>query len=649
MMMTTKQIMESQDSSPKRKKKKKRDFKVWPVPKKPDVPYGPRPKQSLLFIDDLPLEDLFVPDPPNDPINIKRPHLHPLDIVLYIGGARSGKTTAAVARTIDFLMRNKGAIAVVGATNFPLLQRTALREWQDRFTNLVPWDYMKLPEPPILKKPSQNDKRAVLFNGSQAYFLHFDNPEVLRGIDADIIHFEEACLLPDEAAYDELTRRLSGTRGKIRQLILTTNPEGKGGWISEKFKLHQLRADYNGVVEPIVDPCSCHLCQSCLNHKVAAPEYEDGVCPNCGSKKENDCPGNQVFVRVIQTQTSDNPNIPQDHAQSLRGTMDKKSYRVFVEGSTEDLRDGEIYKAYDDDNVYRIPEPVSYEKDLIWTLDFNFEPQCSVICQEEETSNGFVIKVLDEIILWNALPAHAAEEFCERFKDWNQAAGRSVLIYGDPAGLYGTGNDLVPSFYQIIYDILKKNGFDARIMMRKPDPDAYVKEPLKIPVAGRVDALNAMLRSADDPPQIRLRLNPQCRHVIRSLRELRWADDGKTIDKSVDKRAARKPDKEGVMVMTHPTDALGYYVYKRFPVVKHKKGVTFFQIPGEQSVEIHDGKVVSIDRRDRSALMNQEKQKRKEERRKARDARKAKREAALGQFLREQGLWPGQGPSTWFF
>lgn len=48
------------------KEPKKPIFKIWPEPKD-GSPYGPQPKQRLLFIEDLPEEDTII-----DGINIKR-------------------------------------------------------------------------------------------------------------------------------------------------------------------------------------------------------------------------------------------------------------------------------------------------------------------------------------------------------------------------------------------------------------------------------------------------------------------------------------------------------------------------------------------------------------------------------------------------
>lgn len=238
----------------------------------------------------------------------------------------SGKSTAGARRAIKFCLDNPGVLVVLGAENYPLLKRTQENEWTNVFTNKVPWDHLKSAAPLIIKKPTQTDKRVIFANGSQALFLHFNDPAILRGLDADMVVFEEACLLPDKQAFDELTRRLSGRKGPIRQLILLTNPDQTGGWISEAFKLKQ-KPRKDGTYDPIVPPCDCHLCQSCIIAKRGKFFYVDeegnnaairgSKCSECADPKKNDCPGNQVNYRIVKTASFDNPHLPQDYVNSM--------------------------------------------------------------------------------------------------------------------------------------------------------------------------------------------------------------------------------------------------------------------------------------------------------------------------------------------
>jgi hypothetical protein len=551
---------------------------------------------------------------------------------------------------------NPKAVAVIGAENMPLLQRAQISEWEKRFTNMVPWDHLKLKNRLITRKPTQNDRSTLFTNKSRALFMYFTKPEVLRSIEVDLVVYEEASLLPDKKAFEELVRRLSGKKGPVRQLILATNPEDTmGGWLYEVFKLHQLKKDYSGPIEPIIAPCNCQLCQKCLNaHKgeflfvdeSGNPCTKKGsICsnPDCVGKtkkrpvpckKEDDCPGNQVFYRVIQSASTDNPHLRDGYLQdSMRG-MDEQTASIFLRGEFMETRSNFVYKAFDDANVYREDEPLDMDKDLIWALDFNFDPQCSVVCQEHDTIDGFIVKALDEIIEWNSLPEQVAEIFCDRYKRFKETGNR-VLVYGDPSGLWGTGEGLKRSNFQILNDVLTKRGFNVAIMMKRPPKEqtGKFKETVKIYVTDRVNAVNAMLKSAEDPPRIRLKINPKCMHVIKSLRELKTDDTGKGIDKRVDRSAVRRTDKSSVLLMTHPTDALGYYIAKRFPVLKNKQGQVFFQVPGESITTILRGRIETSSRENQ---IPEHIKVRREERRKAREARRKKKAEGVQTLLNWQ-------------
>lgn len=643
-----------EDGKLKKGKGQKMVFRLWPTPDE-GKPYGPSPKQKLLFIEDLPL------NPIKEQEFYRRPHLHPVDVVLYIGGARSGKSLSATARVIKYLLDNPGAIAIVGAENRPLLWRSAVKIWQERFTYQTPWDHLKLKNKLITRKPSMNEPRIDFTNGSVVYFLHFSDPEILKGIDASVINFEEADLLRDEATFEELLARLSGKKGPIRQLILTTNPvRASKGWIRDKFKLWQNHPDYKGEIEPIVKPCSCNLCQACINGnqgewKFTDPEGNESTIkgskcsnPNCAKIqlykevdptravceiKDNDCPGNQVFYRVIQTASTDNIHIPTDYAQSASRGMSKETAAAMVRGEIVENKDGLVYQAFCEENVLKTTISADLNKDLVWTLDFNYDPQCSVVCQESETLEGFSVNVIDEIILWNSLPEHAAKEFCQRYHAFKYT-DRNVYIYSDPAGLWGGGTDLKPTFYQTIIDILRKktnefgeidevNGkaFNIKVMMKR---DAENRGKLKIPVAGRIDSVNSLLKN--DLGEVRLFINPKCRYLISSFEGCTWDNTGQNVNKNIDIYAKRR-NKEIVRPMTHPTEALGYYIYKRFPLLKNKKGITVFHVPGESSITYSEGRITEQRREDRSGEILEAKRLKKEERKKDREDKRSQRES----------------------
>lgn len=641
----------------------KRSFRLWPIPEE-GKPYGPTPKQKLLFIDHLSEKD--------------KPHNHNVDVVLYIGGARSGKTLAATARVIQFLIDNPGSVAIIGAENRPLLWRSSVKVWQDRFTNVTPWDHLKLPNRLITRKPTMTEPRIDFTNGSVAHFLHFSDPEILKGIDADLINFEEADLLKDEGTFEELLARLSGKKGPIRQLILTTNPvNASRGWIKDKFKLWQLKPGYNKEIEPIVKPCLCQFCQPCLNAGYGQWEFmdEDGnpctkkgsVCsnPNCkkieimrqfdpnsttAERKDNNCPGDQSFYRVIQTASTDNLHIPSDYAQSALRGMSAETAAAMVHGQITENTDGRVYSAFSDDNILKVSEPIDFSKDILWSLDFNYDPQCSVVCQETETQDGYKLTVVDEIVKWNSLPEHVAKEFCKRYHKF-KFTDREILLYSDPAGLWGGGSDLKPTFYKTIVDYLTKPtnehgdhdpdgaAFKVKVMMRidkKPYSDK-TRERVKIYVSEKVDSTNALLKNAEG--EIRLFVNPHCKYLITSLEGVEWAPDGQSIYTKVDAYAKQK-SKDIIRVMTHPSDSLGYLCAKRFPLLKAKKGFILMQSPGSSSTVITAGRIEDRLRDEASKRMDEKKKEKQEEREKKRaerllekEEKRLKKERSLGSVI----------------
>lgn len=638
-------------------------FKLWPTPAE-GMPYGPTGKQKLLFIDELPDEDTLW----WDGVNIRRPHYHPTDVVLFVGGARSGKTLSSMRRVISYLNRFPGAVAIIGADNYKQLQRTAMVEWQEVFSHKSPWDHINFKNGIITRKPTYSDQRVVYRNSSVAHFLHFKQEEKLKGLKASIIGFEEADMLPHEGAFEELLARLSNPIGAVRQLILTTNPvKARKGWIKHKFKLWQNDPDYKGKIEPIVPPCKCQFCPKCIAKDRGEWLYVDPVTrepsfargsecsnPDCPIwemtsksgqpfrfKKDNDCPGEQVYFRVIETSSDDNPHKPSDYESSASAGMSKKTAAAMIGGKITEDHEGEVYQALHKGNIVFNEVELDYSKDLIWSLDFNYDPQCSIVAQETETESSFTVNVIDEINLWDALPEHAAKEFCARYHGF-KTSGKVVKIYSDPAGLWGGGNDLKPTFYKTIFDYLasptnelgeidEENGTPFKVKkMMKVDPKPYrdpTRVKVKVKVSDKVDSLNAMMMN--ERGETRLFINYSCQYLISSLEGTKWDGTGQNIDKNIDKVAARK--REAIMPMTHPSDALGYYIATRFPLIRNKRGLSIVHTPGESSFVVTPGGHRNIPVRNKvKAEPSAELLAAKEEKRKNKEARReAKRQKRL--------------------
>jgi len=545
--------------------KNKKDFKLW-RPEKVTFPNGSEvhPVTSSEFIIESLEEDNYYG------FTLDGDHLFLLgDFTV------SHNTITAVARVIQYLLENPGAQAVVGAQNWPLLQRTAYDEWRKRFSIRSDWDH-----PLVEKKPTQQRKQLQLTNGSTVWFLHFSDFKILRGIEADIIHIEEASLLPSEDSMNELIRRLSGRKGPVKQLFLTTNPEEAHSWLHEKFSLEQDTPDYDGEPLPRGSKCKCHFCPNCLNFdKVEV--LLDQTCEICGHERDTDCPGDQEFFRVVVSSSKQNKNLDSSYVQNMAGSMSEEYFKLYGEGILSELRQGKIYKGFTKNNKLSVPVQLDPDKPLYWSFDFNISYQCSVVCQETESPGGTILNVLDEIVLPEAGPEHIAVEFLNRYHTYKG----TVYIYGDPAALNRKMGPNDSSQYQIIYNILT-NPKLANLTYEPMKVEITVKANKKIPVIERVDATNLMLTDVDGAHKCFI--NPHCKYLFASLEGVRWIDTaGPTrMDINCDKNAARSPNKRAIHVLTHITDALGYLIYKRHPVIKTNKENLFFQIPGDKTVQI---------------------------------------------------------------
>lgn len=553
-------------------------FRIWPQPKTCEKrclwnglpscgvcqPYGPNPEQVDLFIEQ---------------VNPK-PHEHTLDIFLFEGGARGGKTIGAVARCIQYLLKYPGSVVLVGAESLPILERSAKEEWRRRFSIVGDWDH-----PMVYRKPTAQTKCLRLTNGSKAWFIHFSDYEILRGVEADIIHIEEASLLPSEDSMNELVRRLSGKAGPVKQLILTTNPEETKGWLYEKFALKQFELGYDGPTLSMGDKCSCHLCPPCLNIRKEKIQYVEGKCPSCNGIKENNCPGDQQFFRASLIASWNNQHLPADYVANMRNSMSEEYFQLYGEGKLIELRKGKIYKSFSKYNLHPTNIELDYNKPLIWSFDFNVSYECSVICQERETNIGTIVDIIDELVLPESGPELVAKEFLHRYGNYNGP----IIIYGDPSALNKrtSANDV--SLFQIIYDIITdpaKAGMPEVTPKKAEVTVKKIKGHTKISVVSRVESTNYMLKSPKG--DVRLYINPKCTYLRLSLEDMRWMEtqnDTSVMDTRCDKLAAKSPNKRALHLLSHPTDALGYYIYKRFPITEKEKNPSYVQIPGDKVVE----------------------------------------------------------------
>lgn len=200
---------------------------------------------------------------------------------------------------------------------------------------------------------------------------------------------------------------------------------------------------------------------------------------------------------------------------------------------------------------------VGKESDTIyWSLDFNVNPQCSVICHWD---GGHDFYFSDEIVLENASTYRVAEEFVKIYRQ--KYNGRPLVINGDASGRSRTSNSEY-SNYAIIEQVLTRE----RIRFDFQVPKANTS------ISNRVNNFDWHVQGLDGRPHILV--NPECRHLCHSCKLLSYDENGKIIE-----LPARFGMKTIDYAKSHIFDAASYCVMTNDPVLENfvKTPKTHFQ------------------------------------------------------------------------
>jgi hypothetical protein len=528
---------------------------------------------------------------------------------------------AAIVAGVEYMFKYPGIDIMIGCEKYNHLERTTLNDYRKMFSVYQDFDH-----PLVTKKVNKQNKFMRITNKSTAWFMHFKEFEVLRGANLGFAHIEEASLITDSAVLGEILRRMSSTLTKQKQILITTNPEESHNWIYETFDLEKFEPGYEGPppikcgtnmpypnreywLEKGYDlsesysyyvgkKCKCHLCQDCLNQERGEFLYEDGKCPQCKSKKQVACPGDQYFTRVILTDPKDNPHLSQSYRQTQKAVTSDREFDLYTKGQVIELKTGKCYERFSRKNVYKEDKPLDYDKPMYWNFDFNVSYQCSVVCQEYEKDGLTYADQLSELVLPEAGPAEVAVAWLKKFYNFND----TVYMVFDPAAFNRSVTADDGSIrVKMIKDRLEnpeKYRFDLEKDPGKINPfypECLPKKVIlltrkeekntKVLQSSRVDSVNDMCDNGTGTR--RFMVNPSCVWTIKSLENIKWKEEGgrPVIDPAPDKLAAKAANKTIIRPLTHPTDALGYYIYKRFPTVQRKYAEMYAYAPGHPLIK----------------------------------------------------------------
>jgi hypothetical protein len=218
-----------------------------------------------------------------------------------------------------------------------------------------------------------------------------------------------------------------------------------------------------------------------------------------------------------------------DYYEKLRSSYDAQFFEQEVMGSYLNLSGGLVYRNFTRAEHLR-DRATDPSTPLMWALDFNVDPLCSVVVQG--TDDG--VQVVDEIVISRATTEMACQEFLARHG--KHPAG--FRIYGDASG--NNSHTSGGTDYQIITAFFRRQGILPQQTVPKSNPL----------VRDRISLVNARLKNAEG--EIGLYVSPKCKGLIADFEELSYKEDT-TI-----------PDKEKNKKRSHLSDALGYVLWQEF-------------------------------------------------------------------------------------
>lgn len=185
---------------------------------------------------------------------------------------------------------------------------------------------------------------------------------------------------------------------------------------------------------------------------------------------------------------------------------------------------------------------------VYWSLDFNINPQCSVLFHWNPI-HPHKFYFSDEIVLENVSTLKVAEEFVKIYR--KKYEGRKVVINGDASGRNRSSNSEY-SNYAIIEQVLVKEKIPFDFQVPKANTS----------VRNRVSNFDWHVIGLDGKRHIKV--NPECKHLIHSCKLLAYDKFG-----NIDEPPYRPGMKTIDLAKSHIFDAASYGVMTNDPVLEN--------------------------------------------------------------------------------
>jgi hypothetical protein len=384
----------------------------------------------------------------------------------FSGPIGSGKSQALVHQAIMMCVKNPGCTGLLGAPTFQMLRDATQKALFDALeANGVPFSFNKA-----------EGALQILESRSTILLRSLEDFEHLRGTNLAWFGVDELSYTHEEA------------------------------WLRLEGRLR--------------DPLATQLC----GFAAWTPKGFDWVY----RRFVQDESGSYDVIRAKPFENSKLLDAVPDFYDRLRKTYDELFYQQEVLGEYINQAGGKVYRNFLRETHLRVCE-IDPGRPLLWALDFNVNPMCSIIAQ----INGERATVLDEIQINDATTEDACQEFAGRYKNFV----RNLRIYGDASG--DSRQTSGSTDYGIIREFFWKH-FGCHPSQQVPEKNPMVRD--------RVSLLNARLLNADG--ETNLFVDPRCKGLIADFEELSY------------KEGSMIPDKDKDYRRSHLSDALGYLLWQ---------------------------------------------------------------------------------------
>jgi hypothetical protein len=261
--------------------------------------------------------------------------------------------------------------------------------------------------------------------------------------------------------------------------------------------------------------------------------------------------GPERIHAAIYAKPFENKHVnPDEYYGRLKLAYDERFYRQEVLGEYLATFGGQAYYTFDRTLSLRKME-FDPRHPLLWALDFNIDPACSVYGQivdestREDKLSGRgreILRVLGELVLPDTRTIEHAERFLTVIKPYLAQGLQQIRVYGDATGDNRQRTSLKTDWQQV-KDTMRAN-LSIPISYRIPTSNPSVR--------GRIATVNGMIRNSAG--ERRLFVDHSCKELINDFEQVAWKRDAHGT--ALDELAKKDPKR------THLSDALGYMVWQ---------------------------------------------------------------------------------------